>query len=80
MFATTDSGLLDRPTAKGDKGAAASSRSRTATTAGMFIPFTEVPALPAIAWEVSFAAYLIVEGFEPSSEQSHTRFPMEGHR
>ena len=63
MFATTDSGLLDRPTAKGDKGAAASSRSRTATTAGMFILF-----------------YLIVKGFKPSSEQSHARFPMEGHR
>ena len=80
VFGTTVSGLLNRPMERGDKGLAVSSRSRTASTAGVFFLLTEVSALPVIAWEASFAVYLIVKGFKPSSEQSHTRFPMEGHR
>lgn len=64
MSATTDPGLLDRPTEQGDEGAAVSSRSRTATTAGVFFLLTEISAIAGLVLYqpvLSDAAY--VSGF-----------------
>jgi hypothetical protein len=51
---------------------------RTAIVAGVFYLAT-VLALPVFAWEVSFAIWLIVKGFRPSTITAVRSPEVEGH-